>query len=641
VGELSYGDCRELSRQARGSEFGDQALRTVRPRGTLGLFRTRAPLALMLYIADREDRLVRQDMTAFILIEEPVADRVTAIGGGLGLTLLRLIDRHWDALLFAVPTFGSILAGAAMVPFGGLAPAALVLLLLGMLYVLVVMGGQVLRALRYFFLMGSGRMAKDAIAVESLPGGHWHVPLCHQGVSGREDELLQEASTRLVRLVARRIHRNAERIGARVETVMVSQTLVVLVPGVTTTSMRKKVHQVTRALLPFGPEADVVIMTPPYAAEAEPDGSPDRGEFLLWWFVGTAVLVGVSASMIANRESAACARPNCAGHPATYWEAVRWLLDELVLFADTSSLTTQVSGNWLFGWLMRFMGLTGVFVFVVATRQFMKHANGPSKDMREATVQSVRQVVLVLVVKANERNAVMEAVKAVNGKEPRKEFRGEDTVWNLGAVGGAQVLLGQGPEPGGAGPIGMTMFASRLMVTCDPDYVVLTGICYGLRDDEQRLGDVLVSRRLENIDSQRLVGAERFATGHSVPASGYLLGLFMAAEYDWKNSNGIHFGLMLGSDTLFDSTEHRKQLKKRYPKAIGGEMEGESVYSAAAARRLDWIVVKSISDWGHRKNADHQALATRNAAEFVVHTIRAGGFTVPCVRKSSPTNSSL
>lgn len=61
-------------------------------------------------------------------------------------------------------------------------------------------------------------------------------------------------------------------------------------------------------------------------------------------------------------------------------------------------------------------------------------------------------------------------------------------------------------------------------------------------------------------------------------------------------------------------------------------MEGEGPYAATQdhARRVDWIPVKAISDWADGNKASNkrqnQWQAARNAAQFVVHVLRQGGF---------------
>ena len=64
-------------------------------------------------------------------------------------------------------------------------------------------------------------------------------------------------------------------------------------------------------------------------------------------------------------------------------------------------------------------------------------------------------------------------------------------------------------------------------------------------------------------------------------------------------------------------------MKQLAPEAIGLEMEGAGLYSAANKRKVDWIIVKGISDWGFNKSDRWQQLAATNAAEFVKHTLNA------------------
>jgi hypothetical protein len=88
--------------------------------------------------------------------------------------------------------------------------------------------------------------------------------------------------------------------------------------------------------------------------------------------------------------------------------------------------------------------------------------------------------------------------------------------------------------------------------------------------------------------------------------------------------------LVLSGEKLIDHPEFRKRLLERAPEAIGGEMEGAGLYAAAHQHHVDWILVKAISDWADGKKAQHkdenQALAARNAAEFVFYVLSQGGF---------------
>ena len=60
------------------------------------------------------------------------------------------------------------------------------------------------------------------------------------------------------------------------------------------------------------------------------------------------------------------------------------------------------------------------------------------------------------------------------------------------------------------------------------------------------------------------------------------------------------------------------------PEAIGYEMEATGVYSAAALKHVEWIVIKGISDKGYDKNDDHQEEAATASARFTVHMLSLG-----------------
>lgn len=88
----------------------------------------------------------------------------------------------------------------------------------------------------------------------------------------------------------------------------------------------------------------------------------------------------------------------------------------------------------------------------------------------------------------------------------------------------------------------------------------------------------------------------------------------------------MHFGLVLSGSTLSNSEIFVEALLHLHPEAIGAEMEGYGLYNAAIKRKRDWIVVKSICDWGMNKTDEYQIVAAENTAKFVAHTIGQGGF---------------
>ena len=116
--------------------------------------------------------------------------------------------------------------------------------------------------------------------------------------------------------------------------------------------------------------------------------------------------------------------------------------------------------------------------------------------------------------------------------------------------------------------------------------------------------------------------------GDRVTATPRLLDRFEAGTVDWEGAK-VHSGLVMSGDKLVDSPSLKEELLSHEPEAIGGEMEAAGLYAASYKGKVDWIMAKGICDWGEGKNHPHkdrdQALAARNAAEFVLHVIRKGG----------------
>ena len=189
------------------------------------------------------------------------------------------------------------------------------------------------------------------------------------------------------------------------------------------------------------------------------------------------------------------------------------------------------------------------------------------------------------------------------------------------------MLLAQS-EQGTESPGAMTLVASELVKALRPDYVVMVGIAYGLRQDQQELGDVLVSTQVRVADLVKvaIIGGEvrELRRGDHVMPSPLLLDRCRSATIGWDGAT-VHFGPLLAKNTLVNDRATRERIKAGDPDAVGGEMEGAGLYSAAARDQVRWIIVKGISDWGSDKDAGKRKRAAATAAAFVMHVLRCGG----------------
>ncbi len=201
---------------------------------------------------------------------------------------------------------------------------------------------------------------------------------------------------------------------------------------------------------------------------------------------------------------------------------------------------------------------------------------------------------------------------------------GSLTVGQVGNIGPNHVFCAQS-EMGSGGIGGSQMVVSELIRELKPSSVIAVGIAFGLRQDRQKLGHVLVSKQLRCYEAAR-VGVRSGTTrsldirlrGDRVTAPARMTSTARSAA---RVCDGIscHFGLLMSGEKLVDHPDLNEMLRKLEPEAIGGEMEGAGIYTSASTGKTDWIIVKGICDWGDgSKKSAYQRIAARKAATVVL-----------------------
>ncbi len=267
-----------------------------------------------------------------------------------------------------------------------------------------------------------------------------------------------------------------------------------------------------------------------------------------------------------------------------------------------------------------------------ATEKRMKGTSNVIEKSKQITTQASSDTADVLLMTATEveTRAVRSLILQQGGIFERRLINGQP-YFDLGVIGDARVFLVQS-EMGAGGPGGATLVVYEGIKALSPSTVVMVGIAFGLRPGEQKLGDILVARQLvgyqlQKVDTDRESREQIKARGDRPHATPRLLSRFQAGVFDWSGSK-VHFGLMLSGDILVNNINFRDKLLRIEPEAIGGEMEGTGVYSAAFREKVDWILVKAICDWadGNKdENKDmYQRQAAENAVRFTFHVLRQG-----------------
>ncbi|GAB4161487.1 MAG: hypothetical protein Fur0021_34660 [Candidatus Promineifilaceae bacterium] len=240
--------------------------------------------------------------------------------------------------------------------------------------------------------------------------------------------------------------------------------------------------------------------------------------------------------------------------------------------------------------------------------------------------------VLLVTVTRVEASSVLELLKEKYNREPNVYYISHKTYYDLGSIGGARVFMTRS-EMGSGGPSGSATTVLEGIKELSPSAVIMVGIAFGVNYESQNIGDILVSRQILGYELQRIGTGEDNEPiiklrGDRVLASPRLLDRFRDGELYWDGAR-VEFGLVLSGEKLVDNLDYRSQLQKLEPEAVGGEMEGAGLYTAAYLQKVDWILVKAICDWAdgskHKDKIQNQRLAARNATSFLIHVIERGG----------------
>jgi nucleoside phosphorylase len=258
----------------------------------------------------------------------------------------------------------------------------------------------------------------------------------------------------------------------------------------------------------------------------------------------------------------------------------------------------------------------------------------PVQALRIASKKEAKKIckpaVGILVATDVERLAVLKNMRAPKGKRALLQvYLGANTYY-LGRLGALNVVVCMS-SMGSIGRDSSTIVTTELIENWNPAAVIMVGIAFGKDATKQQIGNVLVADRIIPYEPQRVGPVGNQDRGGHSPAGPVLLNRC-------RNVIGWHFappkgepcgfqvGPILSGEKLVDNVDFKRDLFERFPNAIGGEMEGAGVASAADRKRREWIVVKAICDWGDgMKTKEHQSFAAASSVHFVEHILNQLG----------------
>jgi nucleoside phosphorylase len=552
-------------------------------------------VSVQIYRADLDGRLIWRGAGSFAVLQRP-ADR------GPGFGPLRWVDRQWYVVVMvaglAIFFLAAVVVAVLCRVFGQ--PPAVYLSVLLLVYLLGVLADRVTPAARGLRSLVRDAPRPDQVAAEQLPYEQWAMVLCHHEDGSRPAVLLNEVAARLNALAGPDVALACPR------------------KGITTRHMRSVVAKWADAL-PVGHEEPEVSVRLPRRLPARTHRVVESGAF---FFVYLAVMASMLASvsyLVSGWESAACGS-HCDNRPDSWATAFEWI-GYRVLFQNPPDLVPGTGYARLTGLLVAVATLPTTLVMAVACGRYFVRYLRTRQDAHAALMAAAlgRNRVLLLVATDVELEA---ALRRAHATRDALDYSAGHPVFRLGVIGGADVLLAR-VGPGATSPVSTAYSLPELIANWKPQFVIMLGICFGLREEEQSLGDVIVGLRLQTL-TMRVGETEVRQRGEVVTAGHRLFERFVAAQD--PAAFKVWRGLLLSWDVLVDSAPLRTWMKDSFPDAEGGEMEGAAVRAATVRELVECIVVKGICDWGFDKNSDAQPLAAANAASLVFDVVESGAF---------------
>lgn len=242
-------------------------------------------------------------------------------------------------------------------------------------------------------------------------------------------------------------------------------------------------------------------------------------------------------------------------------------------------------------------------------------------------IKNTMKTVLYIVATDTEFEKVANYYKERGARLDHFELK-ENVYYNLGILRSSQVYLvksGMGAKK----PDAAILTIKAAVDEIKPDYMIMVGIAFGLKEEivvegkkkgNQNIGDVMVSSEIEDYGTVKVMEDGTIERGLKTSADPVLLKRFSTAYINWEKVK-VHTGLIITSDVLVNKKVYQEDLQKRFPDAIGGEMEGCG-FLANSNNNGHWILVKAICDFAYKKGDEFQGDAAMNAIEYVDYVMR-------------------
>lgn len=232
---------------------------------------------------------------------------------------------------------------------------------------------------------------------------------------------------------------------------------------------------------------------------------------------------------------------------------------------------------------------------------------------------------------------------------PVENYLVESMMYTIFHLNNAQTIIHVNPQRTGENETRLTI--NKTTKIFEPNYLFLLGICYGLDMKKHSIGSVFVSDSIItfriNFRDARDSDDTIFEAENEYDKSpdsklieriqqylSYRVIYSILSEEAKPTTAKPETGRFLSSNSLVSSRKVKEAVMSQYantrPKPLGGEMEGAGILKSNLVEEngfTNWIIIKSICDWGEKKNALD---ADEKKSELIKDSLQAYAMTNTC-----------
>ncbi len=200
-------------------------------------------------------------------------------------------------------------------------------------------------------------------------------------------------------------------------------------------------------------------------------------------------------------------------------------------------------------------------------------------------------MIVVLCAMKEERNALlklMKDVKAIKNKKVRVLDTELNNTFFTGKINDKEVVVSKT----GIGEVYATIATVLAIQKFKPELIINLG-CAGSLNENVRVNDVVVAERVAEWRFDALDWPRGFDSKYtSFSCDQKVIKIMKKLKLDAK----VHYGDIVSANEFIYKKSQLNELKKHYPEALCGEMEGSAIANTCFALGVNCSVIRSISD---------------------------------------------